>query len=138
MIETKCSLVEVTDAPLFHEKYVEFSGDEGAGAISTFIGVTRDNFNGKRVVRLEYEAYSPMAEKKLAELCEQMFSKWDLLRIAIGHRTGRVAVKEPSVVIVVSSAHRNESLEAVHWAIDELKATVPIWKKEMYSDGEVW
>ena len=95
----------------------------------TFIGITRDTFEGKQVVRLEYECYVPMAEKKLLELCRLMRGRWDVTRIAIAHRTGVVPVGESSVMIAVSSVHRAEALEATHWAIDELKATVPIWKK---------
>mmetsp|Transcript_37740 Transcript_37740/g.70830 ORF Transcript_37740/g.70830 Transcript_37740/m.70830 type:complete len:204 (+) Transcript_37740:131-742(+) len=131
-------LTEVVGTNLRSDRYVDFVTDPGAGAISTFVGVTRDNFDGKRVVRLEYEAYVPMAVKELDKLCGQMLKKWNLIKVAIGHRTGVVEVTQPSVIIAVSSAHRRESLEAVHWAIDELKATVPIWKKEEYEDGEVW
>jgi molybdopterin synthase catalytic subunit len=76
-----------------------------------------------------------MAIKELEKLCVQIRQKWDVLKIAIVHRVGEVPIGEASVIIVVSSAHRKESLEAVHWAIDELKATVPIWKREFYEDG---
>ncbi|XP_059088350.1 molybdopterin synthase catalytic subunit-like [Tigriopus californicus] len=105
------------------------------GATSLFIGTTRDNFDGKTVLRLEYEAYIPMAEKELKKLCSKVRDKWNVANIAIHHRIGVVPVTEASVVIAISSAHRQESLEAVHFAIDELKATVPIWKKEVY-EGE--
>lgn len=132
------SYVEVTGEPLSINHYSQLAADPGAGAISTFTGVTRNNFQGKVVVKLEYEAYTPMALKKLQELCEELHSKWDLIKVAIGHRVGTVAVGEPSVIIAASSAHRRESLEAVHWAIDELKATVPIWKKEFFEDGSTW
>ncbi|KAG2493258.1 hypothetical protein HYH03_008396 [Edaphochlamys debaryana] len=130
--------VEVTGEDLDINKYVELVADPGAGAISTFSGVTRNNFQGNSVVKLDYEAYVPMAVKKLQELAHQMQSKWSVCKVAIAHRTGTVLVGEPSVIIAVSSAHRRESLEAVHWAIDELKATVPIWKKEYFEDGSTW
>jgi molybdopterin synthase catalytic subunit len=92
----------------------------------------------QRVLKLEYEAYVPMAEKKLQEICERMMTDWGIIRVAVGHRVGTCLVREPSVVISASSPHRAASLQAVHWAIDELKATVPIWKKEYFEGGEVW
>lgn len=94
------------------------------------------SLTNKKVLKLEYEAYTPMALKELQKLCDQVRQKWEVLKIAVVHRIGEVPIGEASVIIVVSSAHRRESLEAVHWAIDELKATVPIWKKEFYEDGE--
>lgn len=130
--------VEVIDVPLDITKYTGLVADPGAGAISTFSGVTRNNFQGKAVVKLEYEAYVPMAVKKLAELAKLVRERWTVTKVAIAHRTGTVLVGEPSVIIAVSSAHRRESLEAVHWLIDELKATVPIWKKEFFEDGSTW
>jgi molybdopterin synthase catalytic subunit len=130
--------VEITPDMLDVIKYTNIVSDPGAGAIASFIGITRDTFDGKQVERLEYEAYVPMALKKLLELCEQACTKWDLKNVAMAHRTGVVAVGEASVVLVASSAHRKEALEAVHWAIDELKATVPIWKKEFFEGGQVW
>jgi molybdopterin synthase catalytic subunit len=129
---------EITPDTLDIMKYTNLVSDPGAGAIASFIGVTRDTFDAKQVERLEYEAYVPMALKKLLELCEQACSKWELKKIAMAHRTGVVAVGEASVVLVASSPHRKEALEAVHWAINELKATVPIWKKEFFEGGEVW
>lgn len=109
------------------------------GATSLFVGTTRDNFQGKKVVRLEYEAYEPMAKKEMSKLCSELRSKWSLHNIAIHHRLGLVEVTEASVVIAVSSPHRKASLEAVQFAIDKLKETVPIWKKEIYEEGgEEW
>jgi len=113
-------------------------GDPSVGAISTFIGVTRNNFENKEVMKLEYEAYKPMAEKELQKICEKVRSNWDVKHIAMYHKIGLVPIGEASVIIAISSVHRSESLEAVHFAIDELKATVPIWKKEFYADGSVW
>ncbi|EIE19675.1 Molybdopterin biosynthesis MoaE [Coccomyxa subellipsoidea C-169] len=130
--------VEVLPDPLELNKYVGFVEDNGSGAIATFMGVTRDNFDGKKVLSLSYEAYVPMAEKEMQVICRKAHDKWDLKKMAVAHRIGHVGVGEPSVIIAVSSAHRREALEACHWAIDELKATVPIWKKELYEGGEVW
>ena len=112
--------------------------DACCGAISSFVGTTRDTFQGKRVIKLEYEAYVPMAMRELRKLCDVAVGRWDVHRMAIWHKTGECPVKEASVVIAVSSAHRRAALEACAWAIDELKATVPIWKKEFFEGGEVW
>jgi len=90
------------------------------------------------VIKLEYEAYVPMAMKELRKLCETAMAKWEVRRMSIWHKTGDCPVKEASVVIAVSSPHRRAALEACAWAIDELKATVPIWKKEFFEGGEVW
>ena len=116
--------------------------DPTTGAISLFVGTTRNEFNGKKVIRLDYEAYIPMAEKKMEKLCDNIRSKWPdkIHNIAMHHRLGRVEPTESSVVIAITSAHRKESLDAVQYAIDSLKATVPIWKKEVYdeSNNEEW
>lgn len=111
---------------------------DGAGATSMFIGTTRDNFDGKTVVRLEYEAYEPMAVKEIHKLIAVARQRWSLIHTAVYHRTGVVAVREASIIIAVSSAHRKESLEAVHYLIDAIKVSVPIWKKEVYEDGSKW
>jgi molybdopterin synthase catalytic subunit len=103
--------VEVTPQPLDLLKYTAWVGDPGAGAIATFIGVTRDSFQGQRTARLEYEAYVPMAVAKLRELCAEAGRRWALAKLAVAHRTGVVLVGEPSVVIAASSAHRREALE---------------------------
>ncbi|EFJ47576.1 hypothetical protein VOLCADRAFT_61348 [Volvox carteri f. nagariensis] len=130
--------VEITENDLDICKCMELVADPGAGAISTFNGVTRNNFQGKTVIKLDYEAYVPMALKKLQELAHEVGRRWNVCKVAVAHRKGIVLVGEPSVIIAVSSAHRRESLEAVQWAIDELKAVVPIWKKEFFEDGSIW
>jgi molybdopterin synthase catalytic subunit len=130
--------VEITNDLLEVNKHTDFVNDPSAGAIATFMGVTRNNFNGKKVERLEYEAYEPMAQKILDGLCREALDRWSVKKISIAHRTGRVEVGEASVIIAVSSAHRAEALQAVHWLIDELKGRAPIWKKEYYEGGEVW
>uniref|UniRef100_A0A0K8TTC0 Molybdopterin synthase catalytic subunit n=1 Tax=Tabanus bromius TaxID=304241 RepID=A0A0K8TTC0_TABBR len=109
---------------------------ESCGAVSMFIGTTRDNFESKKVLSLEYEAYEPMAIKSMKSICSDIRSKWpDIKNIAIFHRLGLVPVKEASVIIAISSPHRESSLQAVSHAIDELKKSVPIWKKELYDDN---
>lgn len=130
----KMDFVDVVEEKLKVEDITNKVSSETCGAISMFVGTTRDNFDGKRVVRLDYEAYMPMAKRKMLEVCTAIREKWDVHNIAIIHRIGVVPVREASIVIAVSSAHRKESLEAVHYAIDTVKATVPIWKKEVYED----
>jgi len=108
------------------------------GAIVTFIGTVRDNARGQVVSGLEYEAYAPAAEKMLARIAHEIESKWGLTRVAIVHRTGLLQVGEASVVISISSKHRDEAFDACRYAIVRLKEIVPIWKKEFYADGAVW
>jgi molybdopterin synthase catalytic subunit len=112
--------------------------ETAAGAIAVFIGTTRDHSHGRRVVRLEYEAYEPMALRVMGDLAEAMKKKWEIEDVSIVHRVGNVNVGEVSVVIAVSAAHRREAFEACRHAIDELKESVPIWKKEYFEDGEEW
>ena len=109
-----------------------------AGAIATFTGTVRDNARGREVDHLEYEAYEGMAEQMMAELAESLKARYDIEEVAIHHRTGRVEIGQPSVVIAVSGAHRADALAACKDAIDTLKATVPLWKKEIYEGGEQW
>eukprot|EP00043_Microstomoeca_roanoka_P008442 m.81253 g.81253 ORF g.81253 m.81253 type:complete len:182 (+) comp14242_c0_seq1:166-711(+) len=107
------------------------------GATSAFIGTTRDHFQGREVTTLFYEAYDSMAIKEMKKLCLQMRERWqDLHKISIVHRIGEVPVGEASVMIVASAAHRKGAIEAVDYCIDTLKQTVPIWKKEIYGDGQ--
>jgi molybdopterin synthase catalytic subunit len=106
----------------------------GAGAIVTFSGTTRDSFEGKRVVSLEYEAYVGMAEKKLREIAGNVREKWpDVIHIAMEHKVGNCPIGESSVVIAVSSPHRATALDSARFCLDQLKALVPIWKKEVYA-----
>ena len=132
-------IIEITHEPLAVDAITDQVKDASTGAISIFIGTTRDHFEGKKVAKLDYEAYVPMAKKELAKVCKKMRDQWSLCNIAIYHRLGEVKVTEASVVIAVTSEHRKESLEAVHFAIDDLKANVPIWKKEVYdNDAPAW
>ncbi|XP_028168702.1 molybdopterin synthase catalytic subunit [Ostrinia furnacalis] len=108
--------------------------DDSCGAVSMFVGTTRDNFEGKKVLRLEYEAYEPMALKAMKSICDEVRNKWPAVySIALYHRLGNVPCREASVVIAVSSPHRAESLAAVGHIIERLKASVPIWKREVYA-----
>lgn len=119
-------------------KYINYVSAPQAGAIATFSGTTRDSFEGKVVVELLYEAYVPMAIRCIKSICSSARSSWNLHSIAVAHRLGPVPVGETSVFIAVSSIHRADALEACKFLIDELKASVPIWKKEVYANGEVW
>jgi len=112
--------------------------DDQAGAVATFVGTVRRHSRGRDVVHLEYEAYSGMAEKVMAEIADRLRSRHELSGIAIAHRTGRVGIGEASVAIAVSAPHRHDALAACREAIDQLKETVPLWKKEVYEGGEEW
>merc|ERR1712178_416981 len=110
------------------------AGADCAGAISLFVGTTRDNFEGKTVLRLEYEAYEEMAQKEMLKLCATTRERFPVHHVVMHHRLGVVPVGEASVIIAISSSHRREAIEAVHFAINALKATVLIWKKELYDE----
>jgi MoaE-MoaD fusion protein len=112
--------------------------DESAGAIATFLGTTRIQSRGRTVVHLEYEAYEGMAEKVMAEIAETLAARYELCKVAITHRIGRVGIGETSVAIAVSAPHREHALAACKEAIDTLKIDVPLWKKEIYEGGEEW
>jgi molybdopterin synthase catalytic subunit len=112
--------------------------DDGAGAIVTFVGTVRDNARGRGVLWLDYEAYAEAAEVQLRRIGDEIRERWPILAIAIEHRTGRLAIGEASVVIAVSSAHRDAAFQAAAYAIERIKQIVPIWKKEAYDDGETW
>ncbi len=112
--------------------------DPAAGAVVTFVGATRRENAGRRVIRLEYEAYEPMALAQMRKLAREAGERWKIIRIAIRHRTGVVEIGETSVAIAVSAVHRAEAFEACRFAIDRLKESVPIWKKEYFEGGEVW
>jgi molybdopterin synthase catalytic subunit len=112
--------------------------DDRAGAIATFLGTVRAHSRGRDVTALEYEAYEEMAEEVMAQIAEELRSRYDLCKVAITHRLGRVEVGETSVAIGVSAPHRQDALAACADAIEELKARVPLWKKELYADGEEW
>ena len=108
------------------------------GALCVFVGVVRDHNGGRRVLRLEYEAYEDMALTLLEGIAAEVRSRWRVTDVRIVHRLGRLEVGEASVAVAVASPHRREAFEACRYAIDTLKATLPIWKKEFYADGEVW
>jgi len=131
-------MLEIVEEPIDIKRYVDSVRDAGAGAIATFLGTTRDTFEEKQVLELRYEAYTAMAMEQLRRICCAARERWSLTRIAMVHRTGVVAIGEESVLVAVSSVHRKEALHACEFLIDEIKASVPIWKKEIYATGEAW
>ena len=128
----------ITQEPIRLDELTAFVADPGAGAMATFVGTTRDSNDGRRVVRLEYECYPGMAEKEMEKIGQEVLERWPVKKVAMLHRLGRVDIGEASVAIAVSSGHRHAAFEACHYAINQLKETVPIWKKELYEGGEVW
>jgi len=116
----------------------ETATTRGDGGVVTFQGVVRDNARGKQVRSLEYDAYTEMAEQQMAQIAAEVEARWEDATVAMVHRIGRLEIGECSVVVVVACPHRGEAFEACRYAIDTLKSTVPIWKKEIYADGEEW
>lgn len=117
----------------------DFVNDPSCGAISTFVGITRDNFQGKTVTQLSYEGYVPMAEKELHKICVQACQQYEIQKIAAVHILGDCPVGSASVILACSSPHRRDALRCVEFLIDALKARVPIWKRECYEgDDAVW
>jgi molybdopterin synthase catalytic subunit len=110
----------------------------GAGAVCTFLGIVRDNNLGREVGHLEYEAYPEMALPAMKGIAREVAQRWPGARVAMAHRVGTLAIGEPSVVISVATPHRAAAFEACRYAIDTLKTTVPIWKKEVWADGSAW
>ena len=131
-------MVEIVTKKIEIEEVLQSVQDPAAGGIDIFIGTTRNHSGGREVLSLEYEAYEPMALKLMNDIREEAKHRWRLKKISMVHRVGVVAIGEASVVIAVSSAHRREAFEACRFAIDRLKQDVPIWKKEVFADGEIW
>jgi MoaE-MoaD fusion protein len=136
--EIENSLFEVTDKPLSVDELVGVVLTGADGAVVTFVGTVRDNHMGRRVLALEYEAYAGMAESEMCRIGAEMVAKHGLHGIAMRHRVGKLSVGEISVIIAASAPHRGEAFAACSEALDKLKATVPVWKKEYFEDGEIW
>lgn len=109
-----------------------------SGGIDVFIGTVRNATKGKAVIRLEFEAYESMALHQMQKICDEAFEKWPVQKVLIHHRTGVLQIGEVPVIIAVAAAHRAAAFDACRFIIDTLKETVPIWKKEIFEDGEVW
>ena len=121
-----------------HAETAARTGAPGVGAVSTFAGLVRDQNAGRRVTRLEYEAYEPLALKAFAQIAEEAAVLWPATVLGIHHRTGPVAIGEASIVIVAASAHRAEAFAASRYAIERVKQIAPIWKHEYFEGGDVW
>jgi molybdopterin synthase catalytic subunit len=120
------------------QQCIDAVSDAAVGGIDIFVGTVRNQTKGKEVLKLEFEAYEPMAIREMQKIADLVKAKWDIVGMAIHHRTGILEVGEIPVIIAVSSAHRGAAFEACRYIIDTLKETVPIWKKEYFADGEVW
>lgn len=115
-----------------------FVEDDACGGIALFVGTVRNHTKGKEVKRLDFSAYEPMAIKEMHKIAEQALEKFSISKIAIHHAIGNLHIGDIPVIIAVSSAHRSAAFDACQFAIDTLKETVPIWKKEHFEDGEIW
>ena len=131
-------MILVTNDPLDPEDMTSKVRLPTSGAVVTFLGTTRNVTGCRKVLHLEYEAYRPMADNKLAEIADEMTERWPVDGIAIAHRTGRLEIGEISLVVVIASRHRKDAFEACQYAVDRIKHKVPVWKKECFEGGEVW
>jgi molybdopterin synthase catalytic subunit len=131
-------LIVLTRDPLDRDALVSALSHPGVGGIVVFEGVVRDNARGKQVQYLEYEAYEEMAREQIRGIIDTAKQRWGVERVAVAHRFGRLDIGEASVVIAVATPHRGEAFEACRYIIDTLKSTVPIWKKEVATNGEAW
>ena len=131
-------LIQLTREPLNRDTLIATVSHSSVGAIVVFEGVVRDNARGKQVRYLEYDVYEEMAEQQIRTIVAEAKRRWSVERVAVAHRFGRLEIGEASVIIVVASPHRAEAFEACRYIIDTLKTTVPIWKKEVATNGEEW
>ena len=129
---------EIVQDILDARKLTQSVASEKDGALVTFAGIVRGNNRGKKVLFLEYEAYPDMAAKMMTRIGDEIQKTWGLTSVAMHHRVGRLNVGETSIVIVVSAPHRDDAFAACQYAINRFKRVVPIWKKEIFEDGELW
>jgi molybdopterin synthase catalytic subunit len=128
-------MVLLTHQPLDIEALERACDDPASGALVTFVGRVRNHHAGRPVDHLDYEAFEPMAEARLAAILDEAGARWPLGRAAVAHRLGRLAIGEAAVAVVVAAGHRGEAFEACRWIMDRIKAEAPIWKHETWSDG---
>jgi molybdopterin synthase catalytic subunit len=131
-------MIKITEKPIDIQKVIDTVSSLGAGAVSVFIGTVRNTAHGKNVVWLEYEVYEAMAVAEIRKIIDEASQRWPLQGWAVSHRVGTLKPGETSVAIAVSAPHRKDSFEACQFIIDTLKEKVPIWKKEIFEDGEEW
>ena len=134
----RCSLTAISNAPLDVGALVEAVSSPGQGAVTTFLGVVRNENLNRRVTHLEYEAYEPLAVRALDRILDEARQRWPAVQLGIHHRIGRLAIGESSVAIVAASAHRADAFTACRYAIERVKQIVPIWKHEYFEGGDVW
>lgn len=130
--------IHLSDEPINIQSCIEWAMEPECGGVDVFIGTVRSSTNDKKVVRLEFEAYEKMAVSEMTRIAEEVFKKFAVRKVLIHHRTGALQIGEVPVVIAVSATNRAAAFEACRYAIDTLKQTVPIWKKEVFEDGETW
>jgi molybdopterin synthase catalytic subunit len=130
--------IRLTNDPLSIQDTRTWLDAPDTGGTCVFVGTVRNKTSDKSVVALEFEAYKPMAIREMRKIAEEAVKRWPVLHIAMHHRLGELQIGEIPVIIAVSTAHRDASFEACKYCIDTLKETVPIWKKEVFEDGEVW
>ncbi len=131
-------LIQLTPHPIDVAAVLRLVQADEAGAVNVFVGTVRQHTAKRRVVRLEFEAYAPMALQEMEKLAATVRQRWSVQQIAIHHRLGTLHVGEVAVVIAVATAHRQAAFEACQYAINTFKQTVPIWKREIFEDGAVW
>ena len=131
-------MICITSEPLNPQEVTDLVRKGSNGAVITFLGTTRDLFEGRSVLYLEYEAYQPMAENMLRQIAEEVRERWGIKDMAIAHRVGKLEIGEISLVVALASPHRKEAFEASQYAMDRIKTIVPIWKKEVFQGGEAW
>ena len=134
----KNTSIKIITRKLNLQECYNFVTDNSCGGIATFIGTVRNDTNGKEVAKLDFSTYKPMAIKEMQKIADLALKKFDIKKIAIHHAEGLLQIGDVPVIITVSSKHRKAAFLACEFAIDTLKETVPIWKKEYFSDGEVW
>lgn len=130
--------IQLLKSPLSLQKCQDWVAGAACGGIVHFVGTVREQTGGRPVERLDFEAYEPMAIAEMRKIAEAVMERWPAERVAIHHRVGTLAIGEIAVIIAVATPHRVEAFAACQYAIDTLKQTVPIWKKEVFTDGEVW
>lgn len=138
VLSKNLAMISITEKPLELQKVIDAASSLGAGGVNVFIGNVRGITKGKKVLWLEYEAYEAMAIGEIRKIIDEVKPRWGLLGCAVSHRIGTLKPGETAVIVAVAASHRKESFEACQYIIDQLKIKVPIWKKEVFEDGEEW
>jgi molybdopterin synthase catalytic subunit len=131
-------MIKITEKPIDVQKVIDTASSLGAGAVNVFIGTVRNNAHNKNVLWLEYEAYETMAVAEIRKIIEDASHRWPLLGWAVSHRIGTLRPGEVAVVVAISTPHRKDSFDACQYIMDTIKEKAPIWKKEVFEDGEEW